>query len=79
MGNQIDGQIGTALHDRVRRRLPNSLHGYAGELSNFLDMSDDRLDRAAADLATGLLHPANPTPDSARDRSGQLARYRHRT
>ena len=42
MGNQIDGQIGIDVHGGLRRRL-RATSRRAGELSNFLDMSDDLL------------------------------------
>ena len=58
MGNQIDGQIGTACavtfgaaYELTSRR--------AGELSNFLDMSDDL-------LTEPLQHPRRPSAGAAR-------------
>ena len=42
MGNQIDGQLGSHVQRRLRRRVRAHLRR-AGELSNFLDMSDDLL------------------------------------
>lgn len=74
IGNQIDGQIGTACavtfgasFERTARR--------AGELSNFLDMSDDLL-TAPLRIRDGELHvPAGPGLGIEID-PDKLARYR---
>jgi L-Ala-D/L-Glu epimerase len=74
MGNQIDGQIGTACavafgaaHRSSSRR--------AGELSNFLDMSDDLLTEPLA-IRGGELH-VRPGPGTGIDIDPEkLTRYR---
>ena len=74
MGNQIDGQIGTACtlifgsaHEVTHRR--------AGELSNFLDMSDDLLTEPLQ-IRDGLLAaPTGPGLGIDIDQE-KLARYR---
>ena len=74
MGNQIDGQLGTACavafgaaHRSTSRR--------AGELSNFLDMSDDLLTEPLTIVAGELAVP--PGPGTGVDVDPQkLAHYR---
>ncbi|MFI5679552.1 mandelate racemase/muconate lactonizing enzyme family protein [Streptomyces cellulosae] len=74
MGNQIDGQLGTvctvafgAAHAASSRR--------AGELSNFLDMSDDLLTESLAIAGGTLAVPGGPGLGVAIDED-KLARYR---
>lgn len=74
MGNQIDGQLGTACsiafgtaYERTSR--------YAGELSNFLDMSDDLL-TTPLQITDGQLH-RRPGPGIGVDIDpDKLAHYR---
>jgi L-alanine-DL-glutamate epimerase-like enolase superfamily enzyme len=74
MGNQIDGQIGTACavafgaaHRSSSRR--------AGELSNFLDMSDDLLSEPLTIAGGELTVPPGPGIGIDID-PDKLARYR---
>lgn len=74
MGNQIDGQIGTACtvafgaaHETTSRR--------AGELSNFLDMSDDLLAEPLT-ITGGVLPVRAGTGLGLRIDDEKLARYR---
>ena len=74
MGNQIDGQVGTlcsvvfgAAHRTTSRR--------AGELSNFLDMSDDLLAEPLTISDGELAVPAGPGLGLRLDED-KLARYR---
>jgi L-alanine-DL-glutamate epimerase-like enolase superfamily enzyme len=74
MGNQIDGQIGTACavafgaaHRSSSRR--------AGELSNFLDMSDDLLSEPLTIAGGELAVPPGPGIGIDID-PDKLARYR---
>lgn len=74
MGNQIDGQLGTvctvafgAAHRATSHR--------AGELSNFLDMSDDLLTEPLTISAGTLVLPGRPGLGVAID-PDKLARYR---
>ncbi|MGP4009088.1 mandelate racemase/muconate lactonizing enzyme family protein [Streptomyces sp. 4N124] len=74
MGNQIDGQLGTvctvafgAAHAASSR--------HAGELSNFLDMSDDLLTEPLALTGGTLAVPGGPGLGVAIDED-KLARYR---
>ncbi len=76
MGNQIDGQIGTAVHDRVRRRLPTHLTLCRRTVQ--LPRHERRpADRAAADPRRAA---APPTRRRARhrDRPGQTRPLPHR-
>ncbi|ORA31629.1 mandelate racemase/muconate lactonizing enzyme family protein [Mycobacterium aquaticum] len=54
MGNQIDGQIGTACAVAFGAAFPLTTR-YAGELSNFLDMNDDLLTQPLQ-ISDGYLH-----------------------
>ncbi|HEX7823928.1 MAG TPA: enolase C-terminal domain-like protein [Mycobacterium sp.] len=54
MGNQIDGQVGTACALAFGTAFERTSR-YAGELSNFLDMSDDLL-TAPLQISDGQLH-----------------------
>lgn len=74
MGNQIDGQVGTACtiafgtaYERTSR--------YAGELSNFLDMSDDLL-AEPLQIRDGRLHRNPGTGLGIEIDPDKLARYR---
>ena len=74
MGNQIDGQIGTACtvafgaaHETTSRR--------AGELSNFLDMSDDLLAEPLT-ITGGVLPVPAGTGLGLRIDDEKVARYR---
>ena len=74
MGTQIDGQIGTACaiafgaaYERTSR--------YAGELSNFLDMSDDLL-TAPLQISDGQLHRRPGAGLGIDVDPDKLARYR---
>ncbi|GAB5894579.1 mandelate racemase/muconate lactonizing enzyme family protein [Mycolicibacterium mageritense] len=74
MGNQIDGQIGTACaiafgtaYERTAR--------YAGELSNFLDMSDDLL-TMPLQISDGQLHRRPGAGLGIAIDPDKLARYR---
>lgn len=74
MGNQIDGQVGTACtlafgaaHELTSR--------YAGELSNFLDMSDDLL-AEPLQIRDGVLHVPPGNGLGVAIDPGKLARYR---
>jgi len=74
MGNQIDGQVGTACavafgaaHRSSSRR--------AGELSNFLDMTDDLLTEPLAIAGGELAVPSGPGTGVQID-PDKLARYR---
>ncbi|MFK5633908.1 MULTISPECIES: mandelate racemase/muconate lactonizing enzyme family protein [unclassified Ornithinimicrobium] len=74
LGNQIDGQIGTlcsvvfgAAHEATSRR--------AGELSNFLDMTDDLLAEPLQITDGRLLAPTVPGTGVVLDED-KLARYR---
>ena len=74
MGNQIDGQLGTACavafgaaHQLTSRR--------AGELSNFLDMSDDLLAQPLR-IRDGVLHVPPGAGLGVDIDPDKLARYR---
>ncbi|QTI68431.1 mandelate racemase/muconate lactonizing enzyme family protein [Gordonia polyisoprenivorans] len=74
MGNQIDGQVGTACtlafgaaHELTSR--------YAGELSNFLDMSDDLL-AEPLQIRDGYLHTSPNAGIGIEIDPDKLARYR---
>ncbi|MHC9291340.1 mandelate racemase/muconate lactonizing enzyme family protein [Mycobacterium sp. LTG2003] len=74
MGNQIDGQLGTACaisfgtaYERTSR--------YAGELSNFLDMSDDLL-TTPLQITDGQLHRRPGAGIGVDIDPEKLARYR---
>ncbi|RPA56382.1 enolase [Gordonia oryzae] len=74
MGNQIDGQVGTACtlafgaaHELTSR--------YAGELSNFLDMSDDML-AEPLQIRDGYLHTSPNAGIGIEIDPDKLARYR---
>ncbi|MUL46878.1 enolase [Mycobacterium sp. CBMA293] len=74
MGNQIDGQIGTACAVAFGTAFERTCR-YAGELSNFLDMSDDLLS-APLQITDGQLH-RRPGPGLGFDIDpDKLARYR---
>ncbi len=77
MGNQIDGQIGTmctavfgAAHEATSRR--------AGELSNFLDMSDDLLTEPLT-ITDGTVFPREKAGLGIDIDPDKLARYRQDT
>ncbi len=55
MGNQIDGQLGTACTVTFGAALSSCTSRRAGELSNFLDMSDDLLTEPLQ-IRDGLLY-----------------------
>ena len=74
LGNQIDGQLGTACavnfgaaYQLTSRR--------AGELSNFLDMSDDLL-AEPLQIRDGVLHVPSGNGLGVRIDPEKLARYR---
>ena len=59
MGNQIDGQVGTACSLAFGAAFAATSH-HAGELSNFLDMTDDLL-AEPLQIRDGRLH-TSPLP-----------------
>lgn len=74
VGNQIDGQLGTAC-SLAFAASQRSTAGHAAELSNFLDMSDDLLTEALR-ITDGEMHVLpGPGPGVDIDPS-KLARYR---
>jgi L-alanine-DL-glutamate epimerase-like enolase superfamily enzyme len=74
MGNQIDGQIGTACSLAFGTAFARTSR-YAGELSNFLDMSDDLL-AEPLQIRDGYLH-RGPGPGIGIELDPDaLARYR---
>ena len=75
MGNQIDGQLGSlcsvafgSAFELTSRR--------AGELSNFLDMTDDLLTEPLADPRRPARRPARPRARASIIDPDKLARYR---
>lgn len=74
MGNQIDGQLGTACAVAFGTAFERTCR-YAGELSNFLDMSDDLL-TLPLQIVDGYLH-RRPGPGLGVDIDpDKLTRYR---
>jgi L-Ala-D/L-Glu epimerase len=74
MGNQIDGQIGTACTIAFGAAYQLTSR-YAGELSNFLDMSDDLLTEPLQ-IRDGLLHRQPSAGLGIEIDPDKLARYR---
>ncbi|MFE0427133.1 enolase C-terminal domain-like protein, partial [Streptomyces sp. NPDC058953] len=74
MGNQIDGQIGTLCSVAFGAAHRSSAH-YAGELSNFLDMSDDLLAEPLT-ITGGTLRVREGAGLGIRIDPDKLARYR---
>lgn len=74
LGNQIDGQLGTACAVTFGSAHPHTAR-YAGELSNFLDMSDDLL-AEPLQIVAGLLHRPSGTGLGIDIDPEKLDRYR---
>lgn len=74
MGNQIDGQIGTACTLAFGTAF-ESTSRCAGELSNFLDMSDDLLTEPLQ-IRDGCLHRSSTAGIGFEIDVGKLAHYR---
>lgn len=74
MGNQIDGQIGTAC-TAIFGSAHEATHRRAGELSNFLDMSDDLLTEPLQIRDGRLAAPTGPGLGIDIDQE-KLTRYR---
>lgn len=74
MGNQIDGQIGTACALAFGSAFPSTSRS-AGELSNFLDMSDDLL-AEPLEIRDGRLHTSPHAGIGVEIDPDKLAHYR---
>ncbi|MFW0785372.1 enolase C-terminal domain-like protein [Gordonia sp. CPCC 206044] len=74
MGNQIDGQVGTACALAFGAAFASTSR-YAGELSNFLDMSDDLL-TVPLEIRDGYLHRSSTAGIGFEIDEDKLTKYR---
>ena len=74
MGNQIDGQLGTACTLAFGTAFELTSR-QAGELSNFLDMSDDLLTEPLQ-ISEGVLHRSEAPGIGVEIDPDKLTRYR---